>query len=88
MQHLGVTLIREAEEIAVEEGRVCYRNFRGQLRSISTEQVIVARGATGDTSLAEEFSAAGLTVHTIGDCRGVGYIEGAMESAAELAVKL
>lgn len=88
LQHLGVNLIRQAEDIAIDAAAVSYTNFRGQRRSIATEQVIVARGATGDASLAEVLSAEGLTVHSIGDCTGVGYIEGAMESAAELAVRL
>ena len=46
---------------------------------------VVAKGATGDTTLAETLRVAGFIVHTAGDCNGVGYIEGAMESAAELA---
>ena len=88
LKHLGVTLIRRADDIAIEEGRVSYTNDRGQRRSIATEQVIVAKGAAGDTSLADELREAGLGVHSIGDCTGVGYIEGAMEAAAELAVAL
>ncbi len=88
LKHLGVNLIRQAEDIAIGEATVSYTNFRGQQRTIATEQVIVARGATGDAALADQLKAAGLTVHSIGDCTGVGYIEGAMESAAELAVKL
>ena len=32
-----------------------------------------------------QLRAAGLQVHVAGDCRGVGYIDGAMSSAAEVA---
>lgn len=88
LSHLGVTLIRQAEDIAIEDHRVAYTNFRRQRRSIDTDNVIVARGAMGDTSLAEKLGSAGFTVHAIGDCTGVGYIEGAMESAAEIAVAI
>ena len=38
--------------------------------------------------IADQLRAEGFSVHSIGDCNGVGYIEGAMEAAAELAVKL
>ena len=39
-------------------------------------------------SLADELGDAGFTVHSIGDCTGVGYIEGAIEAAAEVAVTI
>jgi hypothetical protein len=55
---------------------------------VGVGNVIVAQGASGDLSLAESFEAAGFSVHSIGDANGVGYIEGAIESAAELAVAL
>ena len=86
--HLGVTLIRQAGDIAIDDGAVSYTNFRGQRRSVETDHVIVARGAEGDTSLVDSLRGEGFTVHSIGDCNGVGYIEGAMESAAELAASL
>jgi 2,4-dienoyl-CoA reductase-like NADH-dependent reductase (Old Yellow Enzyme family)/thioredoxin reductase len=88
LRNLGVELIRQAEDIAIGDHEVSYTNFRGQQRAIEADHVIVAKGAEGDHTLAEKLRTAGFTVHTIGDCNGVGYIEGAMESAAELAVKL
>lgn len=88
LEHLGVTLVMNAQDIAVGDHCVSYNNNRGQQRSIAAEQIIVAQGATGDTTLADELRASGITTHTIGDCTGVTYIEGAMEAAAELAVSL
>lgn len=88
LQHLGVTLIKKATAIAIGDQQVSYSNYRGQQRSIDTDHVIVAQGATGNLSLAEKLQDAGFTTHTIGDCTGVSYIEGAMESAAELAAQL
>jgi NADPH-dependent 2,4-dienoyl-CoA reductase/sulfur reductase-like enzyme len=85
---LGVMLIRKANNIVIENHKVSYTNSRGQVRSLKTDHVIVAKGASGDTSLAEAFKEAGFTTHTIGDCDGISYIEGAMESAAELAASL
>lgn len=88
LRHLGVTTINSAADIAIEEHKVSYANERGQRRSVGADHVIVAKGATGNTRLAEQFQAEGMTTHTIGDCNGVSYIEGAIEAAAELAVKL
>ena len=44
--------------------------------------MIVAKGATGDDSVADMLERDGFTVHRVGDCTGVGYIEGAMRDAA------
>jgi 2,4-dienoyl-CoA reductase-like NADH-dependent reductase (Old Yellow Enzyme family)/thioredoxin reductase len=88
LKHLDVTLITRAGDIAIQERSVSYSNYRGQRRSFEADHVIVAQGASGDTALAEQFTAAGFQTHTIGDCNGVSYIEGAMESAAILAAQL
>ncbi len=84
--HLGVALNTMAHDVEIGEHQVSYANEAGQRRTISADTVIVARGATGDESLAEAIAAAGYKVSTVGDCRGVGYIEGAMRDAA-LAVQ-
>ncbi len=87
LEDLGVTLVKGAADIAIEDHRVSY-TLADERASVETDHVIVAKGATADSRLAESFEAAGFTTHSIGDCTGVGYIEGAMESAAELAVRL
>jgi 2,4-dienoyl-CoA reductase-like NADH-dependent reductase (Old Yellow Enzyme family)/thioredoxin reductase len=86
--HLNVSVNLEAKDFRIEEKQVVYTNERGQERSVAADHVIVAQGATGDSTLAEQLSAAGFNVHPIGDCTGVGYIEGAMEAAADLAATL
>ncbi|MFK8049789.1 MAG: NAD(P)/FAD-dependent oxidoreductase [Halioglobus sp.] len=88
LNHLGVTIITKAEEIAIDAHSVSYSNYRGQRRRVEADHVIVAKGASGDTALAEQFKQAGFQTHAIGDCTGVTYIEGAMESAAELVAGL
>jgi NADPH-dependent 2,4-dienoyl-CoA reductase/sulfur reductase-like enzyme len=88
LNHLGVTLITRADDIAIEQQSVSYTNYRGQRRTLAADHIIVAQGASGDTALAEQFTGAGFQTHTIGDCNGVGYIEGAMESAAVLVAQL
>ncbi|MCB1679905.1 MAG: FAD-dependent oxidoreductase [Halioglobus sp.] len=88
LRELGVALINLASEISIADHEVHYRNYRGQVRAVEAEHVIIAQGATGDTSLADELRAQNFVTHTIGDCNGVSYIEGAMESAAELVAAL
>lgn len=88
LRHLRVTLVRQARDIAIEPGRVGYTNYRGQRRHLATRQVIVATGATAHADLADALREEGFTVHSIGDCQGVGYIEGAIHDAAELAARL
>lgn len=88
LDHLGVNIILNAQDLTIGDHCVTYANPRGQQRSVKAEQVIVAQGATGNGALAGQLTDAGFTTHMIGDCRGVSYIEGAMESAAELAATL
>ncbi len=77
----GVNLCRGAKDIVIGPSEVQFVDEAGENRVIPADQVIVAKGATGDSSQAEAFSSAGLRVHEIGDGTGVGYIEGAMRDA-------
>jgi len=79
----GVGLYAGSSEIRIEAGRVCFTDVAGNPQSIEAEHVIVAKGAVGDSSQADAFRAAGFRVHEVGDCTGVGYIEGAMRGALE-----
>jgi 2,4-dienoyl-CoA reductase (NADPH2) len=88
LEHLGVVILNNASQINIGEQVVNYTNYRGQQRSVAADHVIVAKGATGDTALADQFKAAGMSAHAIGDATGVTYIEGAIEDAAKLAVEL
>lgn len=92
LKELGVTLVKKADGIVIEQGngnkQVSYNNPGGQRRAIATDHVIVAQGATASSTLADTLTAEGFNTHSIGDCTGVSYIEGAMEAAAELAVNL
>jgi len=79
----GVGLFASARNIRIERNAVFFADSNGVDNAIEADQVIVAKGARGDTSFAEQLRGAGFSVHNIGDCRGVTYIEGAMRSAAE-----
>ena len=87
-RELGVALLPSARDIRIGDGVVTYVNPHDQVRSIQADHVIIAKGAHGNLDLAEALRAAGFSVHTAGDCNGVGYIDGAMSAAAELAQAL
>ena len=74
----GVTRIANISDFSIEAEQVRYRTSQGQLRALPADHVILAAGATGDLALARVLEGAGFTVHTVGDCRGLGYIEGAI----------
>jgi NADPH-dependent 2,4-dienoyl-CoA reductase/sulfur reductase-like enzyme len=79
----GVDLQPGSKDIRIAAGQVSFTDSAGESRSARADQVIVAKGATGDSSQADAFRSAGLRVHEIGDGTGVGYIEGAMRDALQ-----
>jgi 2,4-dienoyl-CoA reductase-like NADH-dependent reductase (Old Yellow Enzyme family) len=85
---LGVSLIQAARDIAISDGEVTYTAADGFKGVLAADNVIVAKGAHGDVSLADQLKGAGFSVRTVGDCNGVGYIEGAIGAAAEVAVAI
>ena len=80
----GVTRIAHVSDFSIDQDAVRYRTGNGQLRSLPADQVILAAGATGDLSVARELEGAGFNVHTVGDCRGLGYIEGAINDGNDI----
>ncbi|MBU3992031.1 MAG: FAD-dependent oxidoreductase [Alphaproteobacteria bacterium] len=84
----GVVLQPEASEIRIEEAAVRFRDHSGADQAVPADHVIVARGAAADLDVADQLKAAGFAVHTVGDCQGVGYIEGAMRNAANAAAAI
>ncbi len=79
----GLGLHPSAKDIRIEPGRVSFTDADGEAHAVAADQVIVAKGTTGDSTQAEAFRSAGLRVHEIGDGTGIGYIEGAMRDAME-----
>jgi 2,4-dienoyl-CoA reductase-like NADH-dependent reductase (Old Yellow Enzyme family) len=79
----GVALHASAKDIAIEPGRVRFSTAAGEAQSCAAEHVIVAKGAHGDLTLAKVLREAGFSVHEVGDCTGIGYIEGAMRGALQ-----
>jgi 2,4-dienoyl-CoA reductase-like NADH-dependent reductase (Old Yellow Enzyme family)/NADPH-dependent 2,4-dienoyl-CoA reductase/sulfur reductase-like enzyme len=85
LKDLGVASHAGAKDISIGEGEVTWGDPTGHSVSAGADHVIVAKGARGDTSLADTLKEAGFKVHVAGDAGGVGYIEGAMRTAADLA---
>lgn len=77
----GVALQASAQDIKIEADAVSFQDAAGDAQRVKAQQVIVAKGATGDSSLAELLRGSGFDVYEAGDCTGVGYIEGAIRGA-------
>src|SRR3546814_18993291 len=67
----------------IEESCVRFTTSVGAARTIPMDNVIIAKGAAGERSLADALLSAGLEVSVVGDAAEIGYIEGAMRGAAE-----
>lgn len=78
----GVRFFAGASDIRITGDGVSFETADGALQTIPADHVVVAKGAHGDLSLADGLRAAGFTVKAVGDCTGVGYIEGAIRGAA------
>ncbi len=84
----GVGLHGGASAISIAPEAVTFTDAAGATQQIRADHVIVAMGATGDNALADHLRAAGFAVETVGECNGVGYIEGAVRGGAEAAQRL
>ncbi len=87
-RELGVSLLPGMKNIAIGNERVTFDDADGQHHVVEADNVIVAKGAVGNTTLADSLRDAEFKVHTVGDCNGVGYIEGAIAGAADVAVAI
>ncbi len=55
---------------------------------VATDNVIIALGAVPDSSIMSQLSAINIETHNIGDSANIAYIDGAIRTARELAVRL
>jgi 2,4-dienoyl-CoA reductase-like NADH-dependent reductase (Old Yellow Enzyme family)/NADPH-dependent 2,4-dienoyl-CoA reductase/sulfur reductase-like enzyme len=84
----GVAMHGGIRDIVIGSDQVSFTAPDGEVRMVAADNVIVAMGASGDNALAETLRAAGFAVETVGDCNGVGYIEGAIRGAADAVARL
>lgn len=85
LRQAGVHFEPGANDFAIEKTAVHATRSDGQRIRFPADHVVLARGAGADIRFAETLRAAGFAPYVVGDAAGVGYIEGAMRSAAELA---
>ena len=78
----GVAMFADAKDIRIAREGVSFATPDGETHLIPADTVIVAKGAHGDSSLADALRADGFNVQEVGDGTGVGYIEGAIRGAA------
>ncbi|MFN8624494.1 MAG: FAD-dependent oxidoreductase [Candidatus Binatia bacterium] len=80
----GVTLVTGAVVDAITDAGVVYSKD-GQQHTVPADSVILAAGTQENRGLADSLSGLGIELHLLGDCTGVGYIEGAMLDGARMA---
>jgi len=64
---------------SVDKKAVHYQTDEGE-QSVNSDTVVMAKGISTDSTLANALTAAGFTVTAVGDGQEVGYIEGAIDS--------
>ncbi len=84
----GVAMHPGASDIRIGRDAVAFTDRDGQAQSIAADHVVVAKGVSENTAVADELRAAGFVVHAFGDCTGVSYIEGAIRGAANAVAAL
>jgi 2,4-dienoyl-CoA reductase-like NADH-dependent reductase (Old Yellow Enzyme family)/NADPH-dependent 2,4-dienoyl-CoA reductase/sulfur reductase-like enzyme len=86
----GATLHSNVSIVSIERDKVLYKNGEDPCEAHG-KQVIIAMGAEPDTTMEDNLSSDSritARVHSIGDGRRVGYIEGAILDARELVQSL
>jgi 2,4-dienoyl-CoA reductase (NADPH2) len=86
----GAQLVTGATVTRIDEGSVSYVVGEGAdgTATVDVDSVVIATGLVADGRVADMFTAAGFVPKVIGDCKGVGYLEGAIREGfhAGLAV--
>jgi 2,4-dienoyl-CoA reductase (NADPH2) len=84
----GVALHANAADIRITPQGVSFTGEDGAPRTVTADHVIVAKGARGDSTLADRLRGAGFGVREAGDGAGIGYIEGAIRGGARCAAEI
>lgn len=80
----GVTLVANSRVLRIDERQVWVQSEGEEQRAIDADSVILTCGVRPDTNLADELRTLALDVQAIGDCSGVGYIEGAIREGNQV----
>lgn len=80
-----VTMRTSVRVDEITETGVVYTPADGKRQTAPADTIVIATGATGNPDLAESLAGLAPKIHVLGDCGGVGYIEGALMDAARVA---
>ena len=83
----GCELYNRCEAITIERHQVHY-TIKDERFSAAADNVIIALGANPNTAMAEQLASRGQRVVSVGDCDGIGYIDGAILSARQQVATL
>jgi 2,4-dienoyl-CoA reductase (NADPH2) len=83
----GAVIHRNVESIVIGAQSVSFE-LDNEARSLPAKQVIIAMGAQPDDRMLAQLASSGAKVHRVGDCREVGYIDGAILDARQLVQSL
>jgi 2,4-dienoyl-CoA reductase (NADPH2) len=81
----GVRLLTETRVEAILDEGVLYRDRQAQRQTLPADSIILATSPKPNRGLADALAGMVAEVHLLGDCKGVGYIEGALLDAARIA---
>lgn len=88
LKRLGVVMINNAQVLRIDKKSLQLKVQDSGEVEIPADTVILASGAQGDLSTADICRQLGYETHVVGDCTGVGFIEGAIRSANQVARQL
>ena len=83
----GAVIHRKVGAIEIGAASVSFE-LESEARTLPAKQVIIAMGAQPDDALQAKLTTSGVKVHRIGDCREIGYIDGAILDARKLVQTL
>ena len=85
LRERGVTMLTGVRVEEITDSAVVYMMADDARHSAPADSVIIASGAIANHELAEELAGVVPKIHVLGDCGGIGYIEGALMDAARVA---
>ena len=88
MSETDIFLHPAATGIRIELDAVFFVDTQGEQIRLPAGVVIVAKEAMPNRFLFDELAGAGIEAHMIGDCNGMGYIQGAVRTAADVAARI
>jgi 2,4-dienoyl-CoA reductase-like NADH-dependent reductase (Old Yellow Enzyme family) len=88
LRERGVDLFTQVRVEAIRDEGVVFTDQEGERRTLEVDSVILATGVRENRELGEALTTMGCEVHLLGDCSGVGYIEGAILDGARIARSL